>query len=124
MDTNDFIGKNGAGDLVLAFFDWGYRTPKAAQAGTKRRIKREDAAAKARKALYADTPLPPVSRQQRRAAARATDKRGLSDIHDLGRRRRHREHIAAQRVLLKKAKRHLRRMAADGHVGAAKAVLS
>lgn len=80
MDINDFVGKNSAGDLVLAFFDWGYRAPKAAQEGTKRRVKREDAARQATAGLYAGAPTLPVSRQVRRHAQRGFEKAMLAKI--------------------------------------------
>ena len=79
MDINDFIGKNGAGSLVLSFFDWGYRAPKSAQAGTKRRLVREKAARQQRAKLYAATPdAPHPARQIIRASRRSTSKEAVA----------------------------------------------
>jgi hypothetical protein len=78
MDMGDFISGTGAGHLILSFLDWGYRSSRAPQAGTKRRLARGAAESKARAALYTNTPDASPSRQVIRAQARAEAKRERS----------------------------------------------
>lgn len=69
------VGNNRAGDLLLAFFDWGYRAPAPSKAGVKRRIAREKIETAGRAAIYFATPSATAdSRQIRRARNRHSEK--------------------------------------------------
>lgn len=74
----------GAADLVLSFFG-NFIPSAAAQAGTKRRVKREDVRRERVAELYAQTPADTApSRQQRRAQARAVAKAAARKAAGLG----------------------------------------
>lgn len=73
MDIEIFATR--AGDMLLQFFNWGWKSPRAPQAGTIRALKREERERKERDALYASTPMDfPPSRQVLRASVRAAAK--------------------------------------------------
>ena len=93
MDINDFIGNNPAGDLMLAFFNWGYRTPEAARKGTQRRVKREDAIRQFHAGRLAGTPGFHASRQMIRAAQRDFEKAMLAKIPNHTKRRAERQKL-------------------------------